>query len=102
MRKKMADTFFISGMTKLRITNAYIHDCRISNSAGRIEQYSMIRHWQEQSDEVIRNGVRVIDNGVRVIDNGVRVINNGVRVFNNEGHVVNNGVRVVNNGVRVT
>jgi hypothetical protein len=30
-----ADTFFISGKMKLRITNAYFHDCRIANSAGR-------------------------------------------------------------------
>jgi hypothetical protein len=35
MRKKTAAIFNISGMTKLRITNAYIHDCRIANSAGR-------------------------------------------------------------------
>jgi hypothetical protein len=33
--KKTAAIFIISGMTKLRITNAYIHDCRIANSAGR-------------------------------------------------------------------
>jgi hypothetical protein len=33
--EKTTDIFIISGMTKLRITNAYIHDCRIANSAGR-------------------------------------------------------------------
>jgi hypothetical protein len=33
--KKTADVFIISGMTRFRITNAYIHDCRIANSAGR-------------------------------------------------------------------
>jgi hypothetical protein len=33
--KKTADIFIISGMMKLRITNAYIHTCRIANSAGR-------------------------------------------------------------------
>jgi hypothetical protein len=33
--EKTADVFVISGMTKLRITNDYIHDCRIANSAGR-------------------------------------------------------------------
>jgi hypothetical protein len=32
---KTADVFDISGMMMLRIANAYIHDCRIANSAGR-------------------------------------------------------------------
>jgi hypothetical protein len=35
MRKKMADIFDMSCKMKWRITNAYIHDCRIANSAGR-------------------------------------------------------------------
>jgi hypothetical protein len=33
--KKTADIFDISGKMMLRITNAYSHDCRIANSAGR-------------------------------------------------------------------
>jgi hypothetical protein len=33
--EKTADSFIISAKTMLRITNAYIHDCRIANSAGR-------------------------------------------------------------------
>jgi hypothetical protein len=37
--EKTADIFSISGMTKLRITNAYIHDCRIANSAGRRSKF---------------------------------------------------------------
>jgi hypothetical protein len=33
--EKSTDIFNISGMMMWRITNAYIHDCRIANSAGR-------------------------------------------------------------------
>jgi hypothetical protein len=33
---KTADVFDIFGMMMLRIANAYIHDCRIANSAGRV------------------------------------------------------------------
>jgi hypothetical protein len=39
--EKTADIFNISGMTKLRITNAYMHDCRIENSAGRVAHFSI-------------------------------------------------------------